>query len=181
MSQGRSLLHLYDQTISPILTCISCLGLTANSLKGKSKSPTAASFVRPSRPADPPRHFLAAVNHKYASEYTLPDGRRAAEEIVFFGKRAEEVGFEKIRRKQANIGELTVVILEDLQVDSARADDEAEGIIAKTCPKITQLDLSRNLFDRLDPVFDICRELPHLQHLTLKCVHPLRRTNNLLT
>ncbi|KAI6770112.1 hypothetical protein HG530_004741 [Fusarium avenaceum] len=133
----------------------------------KSKFPTAASFVRPSRPADPPRHFLAAVNHKYASEYTLPDGRRAAEEIVFFGKRAEEVGFEKIRRKQANIGELTVVILEDLQVDSARADDEADGIIAKTCPKITQLDLSRNLFDRLDHVFDICRELPHLQHLTL--------------
>ncbi|KAF4446513.1 hypothetical protein F53441_9853 [Fusarium austroafricanum] len=133
----------------------------------KSKFPTAASFVRPSRPADPPRHFLAAVNHKYASEYTLPDGRRAAEEIIFFGKRAEEVGFEKIRRKQANIGELTVVILEDLQVASARADDESEGIIAKTCPKITQLDLSRNLFDQLDPVFDICRELPNLQHLTL--------------
>ncbi|CCT62502.1 related to PAC2-involved in the stabilization of microtubles [Fusarium fujikuroi] len=133
----------------------------------RSKFPTAASFVRPSRPADPPRHFLAAVNHKYASEYTLPDGRRAAEEIVFFGKRAEEVGFEKIRRKQANIGELTVVILEDLQVSSARADDESEGIIAKTCPKITQLDLSRNLFERLDPVFEICCELPNLQHLTL--------------
>ncbi|KAF9772629.1 hypothetical protein IL306_009662, partial [Fusarium sp. DS 682] len=133
----------------------------------KSKLPTAASFVRPSRPADPPRHFLAAVNHKYASEYTLPDGRRAAEEIMFFGKRAEEVGFEKIRRKQANVGELTVVILEDLQVASARADDESEGIIAETCPKITQLDLSRNLFDRLDTVFEICRELPNLQHLTL--------------
>ncbi|KAF5669227.1 PAC2-like protein [Fusarium heterosporum] len=133
----------------------------------KSKLPTAASFVRPSRPADPPRNFLAAVNHKYASEYTLPDGRRAAEEIIFFGKRAEEVGFEKIRRKQANIGELTIVILEDLQVANAREDGEAEGTIASTCPKITQLDLSRNLFGRLDPVFDICRELPHLQHLTL--------------
>ncbi|KAJ4271786.1 hypothetical protein NW762_000492 [Fusarium torreyae] len=133
----------------------------------KSKSPTAASFVRPSRPADPPRHFLEAVNHRYASEYTLPDGRRAAEEIIFFGKRAEEIGFEKIRHKQANIGELAVVILEDLQVASARADDESEGIIAKTCPKITQLDLSRNLFDRLDPVFDICRELPNVHHLTL--------------
>ncbi|KAM6539408.1 hypothetical protein FALCPG4_001215 [Fusarium falciforme] len=133
----------------------------------KSKSPTAASFVRPSRPADPPRHFLAAVNHKYASEYTLPDGRRAAEEIVFFGKRAEEVGFEKIRRKQANVAELTVVILEDLQVATPRAEDEEEGVIAKTCPKITQLDLSRNLFERLDPVLDICRELPNLQHLSI--------------
>ncbi|KAM5380213.1 hypothetical protein ACJZ2D_003664 [Fusarium nematophilum] len=133
----------------------------------KSKFSTAASFVRPSRPADPPRHFLAAVNHKYASEYTLPDGRRAAEEIIFFGKRAEEVGFDKIRRKQANVGELTVVILEDLQVASARAEDEDEGIITETCPKITQLDLSRNLFDRLDPVLDICRELPDLQHLSI--------------
>lgn len=133
--------------------------------------------MRPSRPADPPRHFLAAVNHKYASEYTLPDGRRAAEEIVFFGKRAEEVGFEKIRRKQANIGELTVVILEDLQVASARAEDESEGIITKTCPKITQLDLSRNLFERLDPVFDICREVPNLRHLTLKCVLSLNESD----
>ncbi|KAF4470322.1 hypothetical protein FALBO_2770 [Fusarium albosuccineum] len=133
----------------------------------KSRSPTSASFVRPSRPADPPRHFLAAVNQKYASEYTLPDGRRAAEEIIFFGKRAEEVGFEKIRKKQANIAELTVVILEDLQVATARADDEEEGVIAKTCPKITQLDLTRNLFDRLDPVLDICRELPNLQHLSI--------------
>ncbi|KAF5023299.1 hypothetical protein F66182_4607 [Fusarium sp. NRRL 66182] len=133
----------------------------------KSNSPTAASFVRPSRPADPPRHFLSAVKHKYASEYMLPDGRRAAEEIIFFGKRAEEVGFEKIRRKQANIEELTVVILEDLQVASARAEDESEGVISKACPRITQLDLSRNLFDRLDPVFDICRELPNLQHLSI--------------
>ncbi|KAF4983487.1 hypothetical protein FZEAL_1110 [Fusarium zealandicum] len=139
----------------------------------KSKSSTAASFVRPSRPCDPPRHFLDAVKHKYASEYMLPDGRRAAEEIIFFGKRAEEVGFEKIRRKQANVGELTVVILEDLQVTSARAEDEQEGIIAKTCPKITQIDLSRNLFERLDPVLDVCRELPNLQHLSIKRVAPL--------
>ncbi|KPM41613.1 hypothetical protein AK830_g4971 [Neonectria ditissima] len=134
----------------------------------RSKSPTAASFVRPSRPSDPPRSFLAAVNAKYASEYTRPDGRRAAEEIVFFGKRAEEVGFEKIRRKQANIGELTVVIVDDLQVASALADDEQPGAITRTCPKITQLDVGRNLFDQLRPVTDICRELPALRSLSIK-------------
>lgn len=132
--------------------------------QGKSNSPTAASFVRPSRPANPTRHFLQAIQDKYASEYTLADGRRAVEDIVFFGKRAEEVGFEKIRRKQANIGELTVVILEDLQVNSAGE----KGLIAKTCPKITQLDLSRNLFETLDPVGDICRELPSLTSLSLR-------------
>ncbi|KAH7023121.1 hypothetical protein EDB80DRAFT_878620 [Ilyonectria destructans] len=132
-----------------------------------SKSPTAASFVRPSRPADPPRSFLEAVNAKYAGEYTLPDGRRAAEEIIFFGKRAEEVGFEKIRRQQANVGELKVVIVEDLQVLTALADDEDAGTITKTCPKITQLGLGRNLFDQLGPVMDICRELPALNSLNL--------------
>ncbi|KAF7546209.1 hypothetical protein G7Z17_g8604 [Cylindrodendrum hubeiense] len=132
-----------------------------------SKSPTAASFVRPSRPADPSRSFLAAINAKYASEYTLPDGRRAAEEIIFFGKRAEEIGFEKIRRQQANVGELKVVLVEDLQVLTALADDEDEGTITKTCPKITQLGLGRNLFDRLELVADICRELPALNHLGL--------------
>lgn len=71
------------------------------------------------------------------------------------------------------MAELTVVILEDLQVAAPRAeeeDEEEEGVIAKTCPKITQLDLSRNLFERLDPVLDICRELPNLQHLSIKCV-----------
>lgn len=68
------------------------------------------------------------------------------------------------------MAELTVVILEDLQVATPRAKDEEEGAIAKTCPKITQLDLSRNLFERLDPVLDICRELPNLQHLSIKCV-----------
>ncbi|KAI5466189.1 hypothetical protein BGZ63DRAFT_375567 [Mariannaea sp. PMI_226] len=132
-----------------------------------SKSPIVASFVRPSRPADPSRHFLDAVNVKYASEYTLADGRRAAEEIFFFGKRAEEVGFEKIRTKQANIGELKVVVVDDLRILSALAQDEEEGIITKTCPKITHLDLSRNLFDRLGPVTDICRELPSLDSLRL--------------
>lgn len=143
------------------------LGLSNGRVLGISKSPTAASFVRPSRPADPPRSFLEAVNAKYAGEYTLPDGRRAAEEIIFFGKRAEEVGFEKIRRKQANVGELKVVIVEDLQVLTALADDEDEGTITRTCPKITQLGLGRNLFDRLGPVMDICRELPALNSLNL--------------
>lgn len=125
--------------------------------------------MRPSRPADPTRHFLDAVQVKYASEYTLADGRRAAEEIVFFGKRAEEVGFEKIRHQQANIAELKVVIVDDLQLDAAYAqgEREEEGLIGRTCPKITQLDLSRNLFDTLGPVADICRELPALNCLRL--------------
>lgn len=123
--------------------------------------------MRPTRPANPPRNFLQAIKDKYASEYTLADGSRAAEDIVFFGKRAEEVGLEKIRRKQANIGELKVVILDDLQVASAAQD---EGLITKNCPKISQLDLSNNLFERLDPVVEICRELPSLASLSLKFV-----------
>ncbi|KAF7548456.1 hypothetical protein G7046_g8666 [Stylonectria norvegica] len=132
-----------------------------------SKSPTAASFVRPSRPSDVPQSFIAALNDKYASDFHQRNGRGATAEIVISGKRAQEIGFDKIRRKQAQAAELKIVILDDMQVASALADGETEGAIEKTCPKIIQLDLSRNMFDRLRPVVDICRELPALQSLSI--------------
>ncbi|CAM1507021.1 Fc.00g066620.m01.CDS01 [Cosmosporella sp. VM-42] len=132
-----------------------------------SKAPTAASFVRPSRPADSPQSFIAALNDKYASEFHQKNGRGSVAEIVISGKRAEEVGFDKIRRKQAQVKELKIVILDDMQMATALAEGEEEGTIEKTCPRIVQLDLSRNLFDRLGPVVDICRELPALQSLSI--------------
>ena len=58
-------------------------------------SKTVASFVRPTRPAEPPQSFLDAVREKYASEATR--GFVPAKEIVISGKVAEEVGFDKIR------------------------------------------------------------------------------------
>ncbi|KAL2270951.1 hypothetical protein VTJ83DRAFT_322 [Remersonia thermophila] len=129
----------------------------------RSKSPTAASFVRPTRTPDAPQTFLAALHHKYAGD---PDeDKKPPVQIVFSGKVAEEVGFDKIRRKQAQLDELQYVMLDGLQIDRASLPDGSEPPIAQTCPKIKELDVSRNLFVKFGPVVDICAELKALRSL----------------
>ncbi|KAK4672516.1 hypothetical protein QC763_103710 [Podospora pseudopauciseta] len=134
----------------------------------KSQALTSASFVRPTRPVDPPRTFLSALQYKYAPpEEQQKPGQPAPRPIVFSGKVAEEVGFEKIRRQQAQLGELLYVILDSTKVATAYSDDEkAKGQqIGQVCPKIRELDLSRNLLEHFDPVVDICAELLLLKSL----------------
>ncbi|KAI4601458.1 hypothetical protein KJ359_011587 [Pestalotiopsis sp. 9143b] len=126
----------------------------------KSKSPTAASFVRPTRSAEQPQSFVAALQDKYTGEVSA-----ASAQIKFSGKIAEEVGFQKIQRQQANLAELKFVILDGSRIAGAYA--EGDQRIATTCPKTTELDLSRNLFARLETVVDICSELPALRNLRI--------------
>ncbi|KAL2002688.1 hypothetical protein VTN02DRAFT_6171 [Thermoascus thermophilus] len=161
--------------------------------KCKSKHSTAGSFVRPSRPADKPRGFLEALHEKYASEFEeqLSRQRQAQRDgdgdgdpvrlhdLVYFGSKvAEEVGFEKIRKQLAELAELKIVLLDGLRIagvlaSEAAAADESEkrdaalADIARTCPKIVELDLSRNLLRRWVDVWDICRQLKQLRLLKL--------------
>lgn len=141
-------------------------------LPGVSKSPTAASFVRPTRAADPPQSFLAALHLKYAGDPT--EDPNPPRRIFFSGKIAEEVGFEKIRRKQAQLDELQFVILDGAQVAAASLPEggEVKGgdgqSISQVCPKVRELDLSRNLFERFGPVVEICSELKLLRSLRAK-------------
>ncbi|KAI1075815.1 Thioesterase/thiol ester dehydrase-isomerase [Whalleya microplaca] len=127
--------------------------------KCQSRASTAASFVRPTRPAGKAQSFVAALTEKYAAELSN------ASAIQFSGKIAEEVGFEKIRRKQAQLSELKVVILDDSRVASVYADGDKP--ISEICPKVVELDLSRNLFQRIGTVIAICSELPGLRNLRL--------------
>lgn len=134
---------------------------------------TPASFVRPTRPADLPWTFLEAVRGKYASEATTDatDENRAGtvpgRQIVISGKVAEEVGFDKVRRQLAQIEMLRVVILDGQCVVSEGDPDGPNALsqIQTTCPSITELDLSRNLFTDFATVAAICRELPRLRGL----------------
>ncbi|KAK8140517.1 hypothetical protein PG984_000583 [Apiospora sp. TS-2023a] len=132
----------------------------------KSKSPTAASFVRPTRTAEPPRSFVTALKEKYTAEIAT-----GGIEIRFSGKLAEEVGFEKIRRKQADLAELKHAILDGTRVARAYDDGDEGGSdeqrIGETCPKVINLELSRNLFTHLGTVVGICSELPGLRNLRL--------------
>ncbi|KAI1767586.1 Thioesterase/thiol ester dehydrase-isomerase [Hypoxylon sp. FL1150] len=125
----------------------------------KSKSATAASFVRPTRPAEKPQSFVVAVTEKYASELAKTSV------IKFSNKVAEEVGFDKIQRKQAQLSELRVVIVDGARIAVPRF--EGDEPISKAFPKIAELDLSRNLFQKVGTVVAICSELPALRNLRL--------------
>ncbi|KAI1461889.1 RNI-like protein [Annulohypoxylon moriforme] len=125
----------------------------------RSKSLNAASFVRPTRPAEKPQSFVTAVTEKYASELA----KTAV--IKFSNKVAEEVGFDKIQRRQAQLAELKVVIVDGARIVSAYS--EGDDPISQVCPKIVELDLSRNLFQTVGKVVGICSELPALRSLRL--------------
>ncbi|KAM0287712.1 hypothetical protein ACHAQH_000243 [Verticillium albo-atrum] len=149
-----------------------------------SRSRAGASFVRPSRRADKPQSFVAALLEKYA---TAPAGdesdagnpsRNPEIEIIFFGKKvAEEVGFDKIRRQLSKVDELKIVILDGMRIAwDVMFEDGGRGV-KDTSPLIFELDLSRNLFESFGTVVRICRELEGLKSLRLngnrfQIIHP---------
>lgn len=122
--------------------------------------------MRPTRTADPPQSFLEAVHQKYASEITeRRDALSAEPPIEISGKIVEEVGFDKIRQQLAQLHELKIVIVDGLRIATA---EKAERRIREVCPKIVELDLSRNLFEHYEEVMNICHELDNLKVLKLK-------------
>ncbi|KAF2274551.1 RNI-like protein [Westerdykella ornata] len=158
-----------------------------------SNNPTAGSFVRPTRKFDTPRSFVEALKAKYASEYsedpdvqivfvqadpnkdTLSQQNRP---IRISGKEVEEVGFDKIRKQLADLHELRIVILDGLCMwrpiarlsarnKSTDADAWPSNLtdISDTCPKVTELDLSRNLFEEWREIASICEQLGKLRSL----------------
>lgn len=116
--------------------------------------------MRSTRPTEKPQSFVAALVEKYTAELS------GAKAIQFSGKVAEEVGFEKIRRKQAQLSELKFAILDGSRIASVYS--EGDESIRTICPKIKDLDLSRNLFLNVGTVVSICSELDDLRNLRLK-------------
>lgn len=134
---------------------------------GLSKSPTAASFIRPTRRPGNPQSFLSALHEKYASDHGRYAGGPDAQIVIFGGgKVAQEMGFDKIAKKQSRLGELKVVILDGMSIDRARG--EGDDKIRDVCPSVTQLDVSRNLWESLIQVFNVCAELKNLKKLSLR-------------
>jgi hypothetical protein len=145
---------------------------------GKSKQPTAGSFVRPGRASDKPLSFLEAAHDKYVSELEMMQQASAHATIEISGKIVEEVGFEKIRRLLAQLHELRIVLLDGMRMKGVLADQNASAAerqlelqrIREICPKITELDMSRNLLQGWKEVTDICLQLGELRVLKLKYV-----------
>lgn len=138
-----------------------------------SSSPTCASFVRASRVADKSRSFLEALRYKYAEEGLEMTTVNDDGSIEISGKVVEEVGFERIRKQQAILNELKIVLLDGLRIESTGIQAEIERLgakIASTCPNITELDLSRNLFEHWKDVAEICGPLTKLRILKARYV-----------
>jgi hypothetical protein len=125
---------------------------------------------------------VEALRYKYASEHTdivFQIGRPADKAIQISGKEVEEVGFEKIRKQLAELHELKIVLLDGLCVHQS-LDPGAQGAriegnilvnvipeIQEVCPKIVELDLSRNLIRDWFEVASICEQLHNLRSLRL--------------
>ena len=143
---------------------------------GQSSIPTAASFIRPSRPTDTPISFLDAIKSKYA---TLEDSTENA--ISISGKAVEEVGFEKVKRQLAALSELKIIILDGLPLKGINSRSMTEAEIMCTglddlktgkkgwfgSLKIEELDLSRTLLETWADVLAIGSLLPKLSTLEL--------------
>lgn len=136
-----------------------------------SSSPSCASFVRATRVPDVSRSFLQALRYKYAEDGHDQAPAGADGPIEISGKVVEEVGFERIRQQQALLHQLKIVILDGLRirasgpkVDVERAQEE----ITSTCPNITELDLSRNLFEHYKDIAGICAPLKKLRVLKIR-------------
>ncbi|KAL1861731.1 hypothetical protein Daus18300_008700 [Diaporthe australafricana] len=141
-----------------------------------SKSPKAASFVRPTRTADQPRTFLQALHEKYAPGIAADQGQATyGKQIVISGKVAEEIGFDKISKQQAQLSELKIVILDGLRVSSASAPGEQP--ISEVCPKVIELDVSRSLIVDFREIVEMCLQLKALRRLGL---NGNRYTNTLI-
>jgi hypothetical protein len=137
------------------------------------------------------------LRQKYASDVPFSDAGSSGSEtsasaaasaaayqpIEWGGKIVEEVGFEKVRRRQAMLPELRIVLLDGCRVagltNNARAlsDDSDASMrrrtaamqeIARVCPNVVELDLSRNLIERWEDVVAICAQLKALRSLRVK-------------
>jgi tubulin-specific chaperone E len=63
----------------------------------------------------------------------------------------------------SNLTELSIVVLDSMLIRSSNPFEE----IQRVCPRITSLDLSRNLLSSLSTVAEICRPLHELRSLRL--------------
>ncbi|KAH8598971.1 hypothetical protein B0O99DRAFT_650195 [Bisporella sp. PMI_857] len=130
----------------------------------KSSSPTAASFIAITRNPDLEQSFIEAVREKYATDIINQPFTIALDKpIEISGKTVEEVGFEKIKKQQSQLHELKIVLVDGYRINKAGP----RNTIKYVCPKIMELDLSRNLFEDCSEIIKICEELDSVRSLRL--------------
>ena len=81
------------------------------------------------------------------------------------------MGFDRIWKQLSVLEDLKIVLLDSLRIRAVSLDSESLAIaqaqkeLSRACPKIQELDLSRNLLETWDDVAEICRPLKQLRVL----------------
>ncbi|XP_008588204.1 PREDICTED: tubulin-specific chaperone E [Galeopterus variegatus] len=123
--------------------------------------PTGGSFIRPNK-VNFGIDFITAIKNRYV----LEDGPEedGKEEVITIGnKLVETVGFDTVIKQQSQLCQLEEVSLRSCAVNCAGD----RGAIARACPNIKELDLSKNLLSSWDEVIRIADQLKHLEVLNL--------------
>lgn len=105
------------------------------------------------------------MREKYATELSHANFSIPEKPIIISTKEVQEVGFDKIRTRLAQLSELRIVLVDGLRITTAEGPEDS---IERDCPRIVELDLSRNLFESWAEIVNICEKLKDLQSLKLK-------------
>ncbi|MBV95460.1 Tubulin-specific chaperone E, partial [Eschrichtius robustus] len=123
--------------------------------------PTGGSFIRPNK-VNFGVDFLTAIKNRYALEDEPEE--EGKEQIVTIGnKPVETIGFDSVVKQQSQLSKLQEVSLRNCAVNGPGD----KGGIAKACPNLRSIDLSKNLLSSWDEVVDIADQLKHLEVLNL--------------
>uniref|UniRef100_A0A8C0DSJ1 Tubulin-specific chaperone E n=1 Tax=Balaenoptera musculus TaxID=9771 RepID=A0A8C0DSJ1_BALMU len=127
----------------------------------KCRHPTGGSFIRPNK-VNFGVDFLTAIKNRYALEDEPEE--EGKEQIVTIGnKPVETIGFDSVVKQQSQLSKLQEVSLRNCAVNGPGD----KGGIAKACPNLRSIDLSKNLLSSWDEVVDIADQLKHLEVLNL--------------
>lgn len=87
--------------------------------------------------------------------------------IMFGTKVAESYGFEKLNEIQSDFNNLTSISLEKKYICTSFHSSDRINRIFNSLDNVTNLDLSYNLFNNLNDIWDIIDPLEHLTELNL--------------
>ncbi|XP_069427681.1 tubulin-specific chaperone E isoform X2 [Ovis canadensis] len=127
----------------------------------KCRHPTAGSFIRPNK-VNFGVDFLTAIKNRYVLE-DEPKEEQTEQIVIIGNKPVETIGFDSVIKQQSQLSKLQDVSLRNCAVNGAGD----QGGIAKACPNIRSIDLSKNLLSSWEEVIDIANQLKHLEVLNL--------------
>ncbi|XP_047109126.1 tubulin-specific chaperone E [Schistocerca piceifrons] len=137
----------------------------------KARFPQSGSFIRPAK-ANFGVSCPEAIRERYGEvkgDETAGIDRKGLELLQkeINARFLEVVGFDKVNRQQSDFSKLQVVWLREHQVSTAGSPGE----LFQLCPRIRELDLSRNLLNNWTAVAEIAIQLQFLRILNVSENH----------